>query len=232
MRPCSEYGKADVKRGTSASGRVFWPGVKSDAMGSQPGTNSDDSVMRDLRRQARLSPPLETAEQDRLLVRSAAGDKSSQDRVVAANLGMVIRLAEARDDKGLSVPDLVQEGSLGLVDAVRTFSGSGANDFEAFAQRKVGDQMDSAIAVEASAVRDGELLVAAANDYEKTELLLRRELRRAATENAIAEKLEWTVERTRYVAQVVADARRRHDEELLQFIDPDAIDFDGTVDGE
>jgi len=40
------------------------------------------------------------------------------------------------------------------------------------------------------------------------------------------------VERTRYVAQVVAEARRRHDEELLAFIDPDAIDFDETVDGE
>ena len=40
------------------------------------------------------------------------------------------------------------------------------------------------------------------------------------------------MERTRYVAQVVAEARRRHDEELLAFIDPDTIDFDDTVDGE
>ena len=49
---------------------------------------------------------------------------------------------------------------------------------------------------------------------------------REATEAELAEKLEWTVERTRYVAHVVADARRRHDEELLAFIDPAAIDFD------
>ena len=48
----------------------------------------------------------------------------------------------------------------------------------------------------------------------------------------IAEKLEWTVDRTRYVATVVADARRRHDEELLAFIDPDAADLDGPVDGD
>lgn len=201
-------------------------------MGSQPDAINDDGVMRDLRKQARLNPPVRRSEQDRLLAQSAAGDKASRDRLVAANLGMVIRLAEARDDKGLSVPDLVQEGSLGLVDAVRAFPGSGANDFEAFAEKKVGEQMDAAIAAEAAAVRDGELLVAAANDYERTELLLRRELHRPATESEIAEKLEWTVERTRYVAQVVADARRRNDEELLQFIDPDAIDFDGTVDGE
>ncbi|TMA17381.1 MAG: hypothetical protein E6J85_17015 [Deltaproteobacteria bacterium] len=92
--------------------------------------------------------------------------------------------------------------------------------------------MDGAIAAEGAAVREGELLVAAASDYERTELLLRRELGRTATEADIAEKLEWTVERTRYVAQVVAEARRRHDEELLEFIDPAAIDFDDTVDGE
>ena len=88
------------------------------------------------------------------------------------------------------------------------------------------------IAAGAGQARRAELLVAAASDYERTELLLRRELGRTATEADIAEKLEWTVERTRYVAQVVAEARRRHDEELLEFIDPAAIDFDDTVDGE
>jgi RNA polymerase primary sigma factor len=202
-------------------------------MEPQPGVDHDDgAVVRDLRKQARLNPPLDASEQGRLLEKSAAGDKKSQDRVIAANLAMVIRLAEAREQKGLSVSDLVQEGSLGLVDAVQTFSRSGAPDFSAYAEQKVGDQMDAAIAAEAAAVRDGELLVAAANDYEKTELLLRRELHRPPSEREIAEKLEWTVERTQYVAQVVRDARRRHDEELLQFLDPEAIDFNGAVDGE
>lgn len=201
-------------------------------MASQPFLNDDDAAMRDLRKQARLSPPLDPLEQDRLLARSAAGDKTSLDRVVASKLGMVIRLAEARDDKGLPVPDLVQEGSLGLVDAVRTFAASGTTDFDAFAEQKASDQMDAAIAAEAAAARDAELLVAAANDYERTELLLRRELHRPPADREIAEKLEWTVERARYIAQVVAEARRQHDEELLQFIDPEAIDFDGAVDAE
>jgi DNA-directed RNA polymerase sigma subunit (sigma70/sigma32) len=92
--------------------------------------------------------------------------------------------------------------------------------------------MDAALAAEAAAVREGEQLVAAANDYEKTEILLRRTLRRAPTDAEIAQKLEWTVERTRYIAEVVADARRRHDEELLAFIDPDSVDIEDTVDGE
>jgi RNA polymerase primary sigma factor len=201
-------------------------------MGAQPVHPDDDDVMQDLRRQARVTPPLKPGEQETLLRNSAQGDRSSQDRLVAANLGMVIRQAEARDERGLSVPDLVMEGSLGLVEAVQTFRGSGEEDFASFAEQKVGGQMEAAIAAEAAAVRDAELLVQAASDYERTELLLRRELNREATEREIAEKLEWTVERTRYVGMVVADARRRHDEELLEFIDPDAIDFDDTVDGE
>ena len=78
-------------------------------MGSQPADSGhDEAGMRDLRRQADRTPPLSDHEQSRLLERSASGDRSSQDRLVAANLGMVIRLAEARGEKGLPVPDLVQ----------------------------------------------------------------------------------------------------------------------------
>ena len=201
-------------------------------MGSVPAhPERDDADMRDLRRQAGTHP-LSAGEEASLLQKSAGGDRTSQERLVAAHMGMVIRLAEARRDKGLSVPDLVQEGSIGLVEAVHTFSGSGERDFASFAEKKVGEQMDAALAAEAAAVREGEQLVAAASDYERTELLLRRELGRKATEKEIAEKLEWTVDRTRYVAEVVAEARRRHDEELLEYIDPDAIDIDDTVDGE
>ena len=195
----------------------------------------DDSVMRDLRRLAKANPPLAGPEQGRLLQRCALGDAASQERVVAANLGMVIKLAEKRRDQGLSLPDLVQEGSVGLVQAVRGFADSGEPDFAAFAGRRVGEHMDAAISAEAAAVRDAQQLVTAANDYERTELILGRELRRPPTEAEIAEKLEWTVERTRYVAEIVAEARRRHDEELLAFIDPDALveddDSDEALDG-
>ncbi|HEX9362308.1 MAG TPA: sigma factor [Candidatus Dormibacteraeota bacterium] len=193
--------------------------------------DGDEAVMRDLRRQVRTTPPLRAGEQETLLQRSASGDRASRERLVAANLAMVIRLAEARQEKGLSVPDLVQEGSLGLVEAVRSFPQDGG-DFGAFAKQRVGEQMDAAIAAEGASVRDAEQLVAAATDYERTEVSLHKTLLRPATEAEIAEKLEWTVDRTRYVAQVVADARRRHDEELLAFIDPDAVDIDDTVDGE
>lgn len=188
--------------------------------------DSDAETMRDLMRQVNATRPLSEDQQKRLLEQAALGDKASQERLVAANLGLVIRLATERGDRGLSMPDLVQEGSIGLVDAVRSFAGCDENDFASFAQRQIAAQMEQAIATETAAVRDAALLVTAATDYEHTEHVLRRELHREPTESEVAEKLEWTLERTRYVAHVVADARRRHDEEMLEFIDPAAIDFD------
>jgi RNA polymerase primary sigma factor len=188
--------------------------------------DADAAALRELRREARAARMLEADELAALLQRSARGERASQDRIVAANLALVIRLADQRSGQGLPVLDLIQEGSLGLVEAVRTFDGADPSAFAGFAEREVGGRMDAAIEAEAAAVRDGQLLVAAATDYERIELILHRELKRTPTERDIAEKLEWTVERTRYIAEVVTDARRRHDEELMAFIDPEALDFD------
>ncbi len=75
-------------------------------------------------------------------------------------------------------------------------------------------------------MRDAQLLVTAAEDYTRTEVILRRILQREPTEKELAEKLEWTLDRLRYVARVVDEARRRHDEELLAYVDPEVLDLD------
>jgi len=193
-------------------------------------SDEDADALRELIREARSQRPLQPGEQDQLLRRAATGDEASQDRLIAVYLPTVVRLAAARSDEGLSVPDLVQEGSIGFIEAMRTFAASGEPDFAPFAEARIAAQLANAIETEASAVRDEKLLIAAAEDYDRTELVLARELHRAPSEAELAEKLEWTVERTRYVAQVVADARKRHDEELLAYIDPDAIDLDDETD--
>jgi RNA polymerase primary sigma factor len=187
-------------------------------------SDEDADALRELIREARSQRPLQPGEEDQLLRRAANGDESSQERLIAVYLPMVVRLAAARSDEGLSVPDLVQEGSIGFIEAMRTFAASGEHEFAPFAEARIAAQLADAIETEASAVRDEKLLITAAEDYDRTELVLARELRRAPTEAELAEKLEWTLERTRYVAQVVADARKRHDEELLAFIDPDELD--------
>ena len=188
--------------------------------------DDDAAALRELVRQARSVGALTPADEAGLLERAALGDRASQDRLVAVHLDRVIRLAATRDAQGLSAPDLVQEGSIGLLEAVRTFAYSGESDFGRFADSRIGAQMDAAIEAETAAVREGELLVAAATDYERAELVLKHLLQREPTDAELSEKLEWTLDRTRYVAQVVTDARRRYDEELLALIDPEALDLD------
>jgi RNA polymerase sigma factor (sigma-70 family) len=199
-------------------------------MANHAGAFDDAEILRELIREAKSLRPLQPGEEHQLLRQAARGDEPSQERLVAAYLPTVVRLAAARSEEGLSVPDLVQEGSIGFIDAMRTFDASGESDFSAFAEARIAAQLADAIETEASAVRDAKLLVTAAEDYDRTELLLQRELHRKPTEAELAEKLEWTADRTRYVAAVVADARKRHDEELLAFIDPAEIDFDDDPD--
>src|ERR1700674_2177465 len=101
--------------------------------------DSDAETMRDLERLVAETPPLSAVDRERLLERAALGDKRSQERLVAANLGLVIEMAADHEAQGLSLPDLVQEGSIGLVDAVRTFAESGQGDFIEFAVQRIGD---------------------------------------------------------------------------------------------
>jgi len=186
--------------------------------------------LRELICSARSAGALAPGEESKLLERAALGDRASQDRLVAAHLERVVKLAATRGEQGMSAPDLVQEGSIGLLEAVRTYADSGESDFAQFAEARIAAQMDAAIAAEAAAVREGELLVAAATDYERAELVMKRELHRDPTAEELAEKLEWTVDRTTYVARVVVDARIRYDEEMLALIDPEAIDLDADDD--
>ena len=183
--------------------------------------------VQELIEQAKRTSPLDPAQQESLLQQAARGDRRSHDRLVEANLELVIRLAAHRTDQGLPLGDLVQEGSIGLVAAIRDFGAKGvATEFDAYATERINAQLDAALNEEAAAVHEAELLMTAAADYERVQLVLARELHRLPAEKEMAEKLEWTIDRLRYVAEVVADARRRHDEELLAFIDPDAVEVE------
>ena len=99
-------------------------------------------------------------------------------------------------------------------------------DFEAFAREQVALQMEQALGAEAKTVEDSRLLLQAAQDYVQAEFSARRELGRVATSAELAAKLEWSVPRTEEIGLMVAEAQRRHDEEILQYLEPGDIDVD------
>jgi RNA polymerase sigma factor (sigma-70 family) len=169
------------------------------------------------------------AEHERLLDAAGRGDAEARESLTRAHLDWVLSAARERVDRGLSQGDLFQEGTIGLMEAIRRFPASGRHDFEAFARQQVADHMERALGDEENAVRDRELLLQAAHDYVEAQVAIHRELGRPASNLELATKLEWTMQRTEQIGLMVADARRRHDEDVLQYLEPDDIDLDGLV---
>lgn len=166
----------------------------------------------------------------RLLERAAAGDAEALQRLFNENLALVLRLAHrlAGENELLSEDELVQEGSLALVSAIRELAaeGAGADAVAGFAPRveeRVTEMMRGAIAEESANKRADRQLVEDAEAYERAEVSIRRDKMREATLAELAEKLEWSEEKTRILGEMVAEARRLHDEDLLQYIEPDEL---------
>lgn len=71
-----------------------------------------------LRRSARLSP----REERDLLCRVHAGDRTACERLVLSQMRFVVRIARRYRRHGCPMPDLVQEGLIGLMEAIRRFN--------------------------------------------------------------------------------------------------------------
>ena len=165
-------------------------------------------------------------EEARLLRRAAGGDGEAETRLFNENLGLVLRLAhEGRDPEGagLSEDELVQEGSIGLIAAIRDFPDSGSDNFQAFATEQVAAQISNSQREQLALDRAAAQLVEDAEAYERAEISVRKAKGREATIQELAEKLEWTAERTKVLGEMVREARRRHDEDLLQYLDPERL---------
>jgi RNA polymerase sigma factor (sigma-70 family) len=171
----------------------------------------------------------EGAEQAQLLDAAMRGNPDARESLVSSHLGWVEGAARERAGRGLSEGDLIQEGSLGLMKAIEEFPRSGRAEFEPFAREQVSDQMERALAQEGQAQDENRRLIQAAEDFQQAEFALRRELGREATPAELAVKLEWAQDRTDAVAEMVAEARRRHDEELLEYLDPEELDLDRLI---
>src|SRR5205823_11262682 len=123
-----------------------------------------------------------------------------------AHMDWIVSAAHERRDLGLAEGDLFQEGALGLMEAIRGFESAAGVDFESASKQKIASYMDHALEEEAAAVRDGELLVRAAEEYERAEMGLRLELGREAPTAELAEKLAWPQERTELIRRPLAPA--------------------------
>src|SRR5881398_1248303 len=75
-----------------------------------------------------------TADEEKMLARRIAdGDRTARDRMVRANLRLVVNIARGYVGKGLALQDLIEEGNLGLLRAVEGFDPNVGTRFSTYA---------------------------------------------------------------------------------------------------
>ncbi|MFM8803053.1 MAG: RNA polymerase sigma factor RpoD/SigA, partial [Planctomycetia bacterium] len=75
-----------------------------------------------------------TAEQERQLATAIGrGDAQARDHMIRANLRLVVNIARGYGNRGLPLPDLIEEGNLGLLRAVEGFDPTMGTRFSTYA---------------------------------------------------------------------------------------------------
>jgi RNA polymerase primary sigma factor len=79
------------------------------------------------------STPLSRAEESELAVRIQRGDQEARNQLVEANLRFVVEVAKQYQHRGLSLPDLISAGNMGLIKAAARFDSTRGYKFITYA---------------------------------------------------------------------------------------------------
>ncbi len=165
---------------------------------------ADDSVRLYLREIGRV--PLLTAEEEiELAKRIAKGDKAAKDKMVEANLRLVVSIAKKYIGRGLDLLDLIQEGSSGLLRAVEKFDYTKGFKFSTYATWWIRQAITRAIADQARTIRIPVHMVETINKLIRTQRRLVQELNREPLPEEIAAEMEIDVDKVNHILKIKQD---------------------------
>ncbi len=133
-----------------------------------------------------------------------AGEEAAAPLLANAMLGSVVELAVSHVGRGVLLMDLIQEGSLGLWQAITAYSGG---DFVAYCRRSISMALAKAVILQARASGIGKRMRVLLEDYQSVDEQLLSELGRNPTEEEIAEKLHLSLQETGFVKEMLDAAR-------------------------
>src|SRR5476651_1394374 len=133
-------------------------------------------------------------EEVKLAIRIKHGDQVALDRLVKSNLRFVVSVAKQYQNQGLTLPDLINEGNLGLIKAAKRFDETRGFKFISYAVWWIRQSILQALAEQSRIVRLPLNKVGLTNRISKAYQQLEQEFEREPTPEELAEILDIGIE--------------------------------------
>ena len=147
--------------------------------------------------------PLLNADEERRLTKAAqAGDEAARERLVEANMRLVINIARGYRSRQIPMEDLVQEGAIGLMQAAARYDPDRGFRFSTYATHWIRQAIGRAIDNKAKSIRLPAHVGQSLRKVEKTRALLARELGYEPSQDQVATALGLSPRKLQTLLQV------------------------------
>ena len=168
------------------------------------GISIDDPVRMYLKEIGKI-PLLKPHEEVEYAKRMAEGDEFAKQKLVEANLRLVVSIAKRYVGRGMLFLDLIQEGNLGLIKAVEKFDYKKGYKFSTYATWWIRQAITRAIADQARTIRIPVHMVETINKLIRVSRQLLQELGIDPKPDEIAKEMNMTEEKVREIMKIAQD---------------------------
>ena len=175
-----------------------------DAIDLLEGIGTEDPVRMYLKEIGTV-PLLSADEELRLAKRKAEGDDNAKERLIEANLRLVVSIAKRYTGRGMSFLDLVQEGNLGLIKGVEKFDYTKGYKLSTYATWWIRQSVTRALADQARTIRVPVHMVETINKMSKMQRKLTLELGYEPSVAELSEALEMTEDKVMEIMQIARE---------------------------